>query len=285
MAAGQAQELDHAEHCRGGKKPRKRETCPGWRLGECGPAATLNSMNETHAPNPRISGYADPEGEAPWAMQLVLRLEKNHDGSEREAVRAVAKACVELLAEAEKREDWQRRVERWHQGRIRKIVRRARGNKWGKLIETGEGVAVEADGWEAWAEIPGPVDTVRKELSVLQISGTEVEGDWPESEAGEGPLVAVNPGLGISTGKLCAQVAHAAGLIWRYGATGGAEARRTVEEWRSQGVPMRLVRPGKEAWEALSRNVDFDNTLRQGRIVDAGFTEIPPGTPTVIWQW
>lgn len=245
-----------------------------------------NENPELRNQNSEITGYSDKAGEAPWAMQLVLRLEKRHDGDERGAVAAIAKACVQLLAAAESNEEWQRHVERWHEGRIRKIVRRARGSKWQKLIDSDSGVAVEADGWEAWAETPGPVDAVRRELSSLQVSGTDVAGDWPKTATREGrPLVAVNPQLDISTGKLCAQVAHAAGLIWWNAAHEGGDVRREAERWLEAGVPLQLVRPEEGVWAELESSIEGANNARRGRIVDAGFTEIPPGTATVIWNW
>ena len=72
----------------------------------------------------------------------------------------------------------------------------------------------------------------------------------------------------MSSGKLVAQVAHAAVLAADTGA---------VESWVSAGCPARAVVPEQDVFDALCRSDDL-----AARVVDAGLTEVPPGTVTVV---
>src|SRR5919198_826982 len=69
-------------------------------------------------------------------------------------------------------------------------------------------------------------------------------------------------------GKTVAQVAHAAVMA----GDGGA-----LEDWVRAGCPGRVLAPGAQAFDALAARADC-----VARVVDAGLTEVPPGTITVI---
>ncbi len=83
------------------------------------------------------------------------------------------------------------------------------------------------------------------------------------------PVLWLNPELEMSAGKTMAQAGHAAQLAWwRL-----EEAER--KEWAESGFALAVRTASPEAWEEL---------VRSGLPVvqDAGFTEIAPGSCTVI---
>jgi len=78
----------------------------------------------------------------------------------------------------------------------------------------------------------------------------------------------VNPRLEMSSGKTLAQIAHAAVMA----ADGGG-----LEDWVAAGCPAHVAAPPQPAFDALCRDDDL-----AARVVDAGLTEVAPGTVTVL---
>jgi peptidyl-tRNA hydrolase len=78
----------------------------------------------------------------------------------------------------------------------------------------------------------------------------------------------LNPAATMSSGKTVAQVAHAAVLA----ADGGQ-----VEDWVAGGCAGRVLAPPAEVFAATAARTDL-----VARVVDAGLTEVPPGTVTVV---
>jgi len=92
-------------------------------------------------------------------------------------------------------------------------------------------------------------------------------------------VIVVRTDLGMSKGKLAAQVAH--------GAVSAAErARITKQEiWRSwlrEGQKKIVVKVDSEDEILDLRRLAINHDLPQAVIHDAGMTELPPGTITVI---
>ena len=79
---------------------------------------------------------------------------------------------------------------------------------------------------------------------------------------------AINPRVEMSSGKTIAQMAHAAV---------GAAGTGALGDWIGAGCPAQVVRPPDEVFAALCRRDDL-----AARVVDAGLTEVPPGTVTVV---
>lgn len=205
--------------------------------------------------------HDDPAGEAPWALQLAVRVEKSAPPAHEAVCAAAATAVVRLLADPAFAEE----VRRWEDGRIRKVVRRARGARW-KDAQALPGVTVSWRGAEARAFAPGPVTEVPPAVSRLQVAGTDLE--HAEVEPPEPPYaaVALNPEAGMSTGKAAAQSGHAAHLLYR--SLDPADRR----EWLENGAPVHLV---DTPWrEAVARAAV--------RVRDAGYTEVAPGTMTAV---
>ncbi len=92
-------------------------------------------------------------------------------------------------------------------------------------------------------------------------------------------VIAVRIDLGMSKGKLAAQVAHGA-------VTAAERARVTKQEiWRSwmrEGQKKIIVKVTSEEEIHELRRLAITSNLPQAIIQDAGMTELPPGTVTVI---
>ena len=220
------------------------------------------------------SGYVDPAGEAPWAMQIVVRLEKGREPSHTAVCEAAAMATVRLLADARAAfgGEWSTAVERWQSGRIRKLVRRARGPAWEKA-QAYPGVTVLHRGAEARAFLPGPTDAVVPDLARLQVQGLDLEDpDRVEEATGGGVIVSITPEPKLSTGKAAAAAGHAAQLAWL---KLSAEDR---ERWSSTGFEVRVEHPRAAEFQELVKSAPV-------AVIDAGFTEISPGTATSTARW
>ena len=81
----------------------------------------------------------------------------------------------------------------------------------------------------------------------------------------------LNPRLEMSSGKTLAQVAHAAVMAADSG---------SLEGWVAAGCPARVVVGGAERFRTLCE--DEAAAGLAARVVDAGLTEVAPGTVTVL---
>jgi PTH2 family peptidyl-tRNA hydrolase len=92
-------------------------------------------------------------------------------------------------------------------------------------------------------------------------------------------VIAVRTDLGMSKGKTAVQVAH--------GAVSAAERARVMkqDEWRAwmrEGQKKVAVKVASEEEIMELRRLAISNSLPHAIIRDAGMTELPPGTLTVI---
>lgn len=219
-----------------------------------------------------VPELADPGevDDVPWAMQLVVLHEKVATAGHFETCEAAARAVVGLLEAAaeEHAEDWGPIVARWRDGRIRKLVRRARGLRW---IEAQDlpGVTVTQGQAAVRALVPGPVHPLPPTLAKMQVSGTELPADEPSTTDAE-VLIGINPGIEMTSGKAAAQCAHAAQLAW--------ESMNRIERaiWARDGHRVRVEVLSPEQWRR-----------QPGRIwvIDAGFTELDGPTETTRAWW
>ncbi|WP_374985197.1 peptidyl-tRNA hydrolase [Streptomyces fradiae] len=215
---------------------------------------------------------ADERDTAPqFVLPLVVRIEKTAPPARTDALETAARAVLVMLSDDRSTGDgpWARAVRDWEDGRIRKVVRRARGAEWRRAALL-PGVTVTGEEAEVRVFPPVPLDGWPKDLARLQVSGTELDDSAvpPPPEPG-GAVLWLNPELRMSAGKEMAQVGHGAQLLW-WTLDGAARAA-----WREAGFPLavRTARPGR--WAEL---------VAGGRPVvrDAGFTEIAPGSATVV---
>jgi hypothetical protein len=180
----------------------------------------------------------------PLRMFLVVR-RGAVDTLERAAVLGGA-AAVRCVREFEIDPEWRERPG--------KVCLRARSPaQWREVLELPHAIA-----GDAVAALPprrrserGPV------LERLQAMSTDL-GEPPREPHGDGLLYALNPRLDMSSGKVVAQVAHAA----------------VMADWDGEA---HLYAPGPDAFDALCARDDL-----AAKVVDAGLTEVPPGTVTVL---
>lgn len=227
------------------------------------------------------------------AMQLVLRMERADPPSWHRAVALAAGAAAAICLDprSEPGGQWHDAVAAYVRGHIRKVTRRARGAHWAAVQDL-PGVAVADGGTQVRALVPGPVAELDPRVSRLQVGGTDVPPDEPPNGPAPGPadrtlLLWVPAGLPMTVGKAMAQAGHAgmiaAALLLRDGSAG----RERLAAWRAAGYPARVRRVDDVQWGELAAPLRADQagawTFRQLLAVrDAGFTEVEPGTVTVL---
>ncbi|MFD0382349.1 peptidyl-tRNA hydrolase [Streptomyces stramineus] len=228
---------------------------------------------------------AEPRDEAPqFVLPLVVRIEKADPPARTDALETAARAVLMLLSDerslpaeagesAEGAEaadgEWAQAVRDWQDARIRKVVRRARGAEWRKASAL-PGIAVTGDRAEVRVFPPVPLDGWPKELVKLQVSGTDLDDPEPPAAPGAGvPVLWLNPELEMSAGKAMAQAGHGAHLAW-WALDDGARAA-----WRKDGFALAVRTADPARWAELT-------TGGLPVVRDAGFTEIAPGSCTVV---
>lgn len=210
--------------------------------------------------------------EAPqYVLPLVVHIEKTAPPARTDALRTAARAVLTILSDERSLDegDWARVMRDWQDARIRKVVRRARGAEWRKASAL-PGITVTGDSAEVRVFPPVPLDGWPKELAKLQVSGTDLDDPEPPAAPDPaGPVLWLNPDLDMSAGKTMAQAGHGAQLAWW-------ELSETERKaWREAGFPLSVATPDAARWREL--------TLSGLPVVrDAGFTEIAPGSCTVV---
>lgn len=229
----------------------------------------------------RLAGYAgaadDPAEPADIrAMQMVLRIEKHEPPDRAEVLVAAARAAVLVCLDDRSGGDgpWSVAMDAWCDARIRKIARRARGAQWAAAQEV-PGITVEVGGAQARALVPGRIGDVDRRIGRLQIGGTDVGGTLPAQPRLPGVCLWVNPGLDMTVGKLAAQVGHASMLA--VSLLNPESARR----WRAAGCPLTVCAADNDRWTRVLADAESGAAAA---VTDAGFTEIEPGSVTVIAQ-
>ncbi|MDT0395249.1 MULTISPECIES: peptidyl-tRNA hydrolase [Streptomyces] len=210
--------------------------------------------------------------EAPqFVLPLVVRIERAAPPARTDALETAARAVLAMLTDERSVGDgeWARAMRDWQDARIRKVVRRARGAEW-RRAEALDGITVTGKSAEVRVFPPVPLDGWPKDLARLQVSGTDLDDPEPVPPADPAvPLLWLNPGVGMSAGKAMAQAGHAAQLAWWELSD---EARTT---WHAAGFPLAVRTAAPADWPALT-------AAGLPTVRDAGFTEIAPGSSTVV---
>jgi peptidyl-tRNA hydrolase len=170
---------------------------------------------------------------------------------------AAAVACVRAFAGDEDLRAWRRRPG--------KVTLRARGGQWDAVLEEPHVLA-----GDAVAALPprrrsarGPV------LERMQAMTSALEPPPDEVFPDPGLVTYVlNPALEMSSGKTLAQIAHAAVM---------AADRPALAPWVEAGCPAQVVMPPRALFKRLCDAGDL-----AAKVVDAGLTEVAPGTVTVL---
>lgn len=230
----------------------------------------------TQGPEPEQDPFAP--GGAPWAMQLAVRDDRPDRPGHLAVCAAAGTAVVRLLADPRALDGpWTPYVRRWVDGRIRKVVRRGRGAPYA-ATDVLDHVQVELGGAVVRAFVPGPTDAVPRELSRLQVGGTDMPRDGDKVPTGDADLmtVALNPQVEMTTGKAAAQTGHAAQLAWM--ALQPPELAPLLRRWQAEEFGVQVVVPGEREWRGLLPTVPVV-------VRDAGHTEVEPGTLTAVAYW
>ncbi|WP_327113249.1 peptidyl-tRNA hydrolase [Streptomyces sp. NBC_01341] len=216
--------------------------------------------------------------EAPqFVLPLVVRIERTDPPARNDALATAARAVLTILSDprslaeggAEGEGEWARAMRDWQDARIRKVVRRARGAEWRKASAL-PGITVTGERAEVRVFPPVPLDGWPKELAKLQVSGTDLDDPEPPAAPDPaGPVLWMNPEVGMSAGKAMAQAGHGAQLAWW-------ELSDTERKaWREAGFPLSVATPDAVRWRALTAS-------GLPVVRDAGFTEVAPGSCTVV---
>jgi len=214
------------------------------------------------------SRYAAPQ----YALPLVVRVERDSPPARTDALEGAARAVLWFLDDPRVTDsdgEWADAVRAWTDGRIRKVVRRARGAGWERASAL-PGITITQGSAEIRVYPPVPVDEWPSDLARLQVAGTELEDpELPPAVPDGTPVLWINPGLPMTAGKAMAQVGHAAQLAWmRLGA-------EDPSDWRDRDFNL-AVRPAPaERWPGL---VSSGLPIVQ----DGGFTEVAPGSCTAV---
>lgn len=234
----------------------------------------MGVSNDPTTPVPDSPFRAEPGDRdlAPqFVLPLVVRIERAAPPPRTDALETAARAVLVMLGDERSTGDgaWAQAVRDWQDARIRKVVRRARGAEW-RRAEALPGITVTGKTAEVRVFPPVPLDGWPKDLARLQVSGTDLDDPEPPVDADpSAPVLWMNPGLGMSAGKAMAQAGHGAQLAWWE----LDDAERAA--WRDAGFPLAVRTPTAADWAGLTTN-------GLPVVRDAGFTEIAPGSCTVV---
>lgn len=206
-----------------------------------------------------------------YVLPMVVRLEKTAPPARTDALETAARAVLVMLSDERSAGDgeWAQAMRDWQDARIRKVVRRARGAEW-RRAEALPGITVTGKSAEVRVFPPVPLDGWPKDLARLQVSGTEL--DDPEPPAGPdlaAPVLWMSPEVEMSAGKAMAQAGHGAQLAWWE----LPDEERAA--WRDAGFPLAVRTAEPARWRELTGS-------GLPLVRDAGFTEIAPGSCTVV---
>jgi peptidyl-tRNA hydrolase len=209
--------------------------------------------------------------EDPYRMYLVAR-RGAFEGLEVGCVLAGAAAIAAVRrfgAEPERADA----IRAWRR-RPGKVALRARGGQWDELLQTEDYTyAGDLDGAAVLA-LPPMRRSQRSELLAKKLQAfasdlTPLDQERHVESIDNAMTYVVNPGITMSTGKTMAQVAHAATI---------ASYTGRVEAWIDAGCPGRAVTTTKREFNDLCH----DDARLVAKVEDAGLTEVPPGTITVL---
>ncbi|WP_091533347.1 peptidyl-tRNA hydrolase [Microlunatus soli] len=220
------------------------------------------------------------------AMQLILRMERDRTPSWHAALRLAASGAARICLDPRvgTDPDWTEAITAYAGGHIRKVTRRGRGAPWAATADL-PGVTLADGDTEVRVLLPGLVDELDKRVAKLQVGGTDAPVDEPPTfDPPAGTLrVWIPPEPAMTLGKTMAQAGHA-GMI--AAALLSADSPELLRRWADAECPVDVRRADGHRWQQLQSAVaDAGRAWAQDGLLavrDAGFTEIAPGTITVI---
>lgn len=227
----------------------------------------------------------------PYVTFVVVR-DKNPSGwpegrpGENDAFEAMSVALVTMLAQCSEDGHVANRVRQWCSSRIRKVVKRASGAKWDRLVSEAM-TPLDDEGAEATHPFHGAIlvsdvgptaasaivfvpmraSSQPKSLRRLQVSGLELDRTvWKVPPKGPVLRVVIDENVEMTSGKALAQAGHAVQLAFRYL---GDDA---YCRWADAGFHVD-VSYGDVEGMSMAMTPDVI-------VTDAGFTEVRAGTRT-----
>lgn len=178
---------------------------------------------------------------------------------------AAAVRCVREWADDPATHEWRPRPG--------KVTLRARGGQWARALEEPHALTGDPDG-ESVIALPPRRRSERGQL-LEQMQAMTSALDPPPVDDDPVPVAdrvtyVLNPSLEMSSGKTLAQIAHAAVM---------AADTNVLDDWIAAGCPARVVIGEAKRFRELCEG---DHEGLAARVVDAGLTEIAPGTVTVL---
>lgn len=214
----------------------------------------------------------DPEDpQTVQAMQIALNIPRQDPPRRTDVLDAAARSVVKLCLDGRVASDpdYRAALERWYGHLIRKVARRARNSAWDRVQQL-TGVTVDDEGAQVRAFLPSAVSETPAEIRKLQISGTELPLDNPREIADNYPVIYIDGGLEMTLGKAAAQVGHASMLLAAHRPLGW------VRRWADADFMLHVREVSSVEFHRLSGDPDAVT------VQDAGFTEVAPGSCTVI---
>lgn len=238
-------------------------------------------------PSESTVDVSDEEPDQVRAMPIILHIAKADPPSRTALLEAAAAAAIAVCLDerAAPEGPWHADLMAWTGGRIRKVSRRARTAHWSAAQEF-PGVTITVDGAQARALVPGLVTETPKEISRLQIAGSDLPIEPADPPEPGRPVLWLNPDVPMTAGKAAAQVGHATMLLAALLSGSGRDDQ--IADWAATDYRCAVRIADQTTWKTLCPGDDPAATWRDHGVIavrDAGFTEVAPGTITVLAQW
>jgi peptidyl-tRNA hydrolase len=224
---------------------------------------------------PFISAHEDPEGESPWALQCVV--EETADFSEQELAHALSVSVLNFLDAAKDNPEWSAAVTRWKQGRIRKILRRARNSRWTKL-EDEQGLTTVTNEISIRVFVPSAMDAIPANIKKCQVSGLNASLKSVMADEAGSLTIDINSALDMSPAKAAVACAHVAQLM--------SEQLSDVAylSWKKSGFSIDIEYLDVPYFNEVHFPTGIDE-VADVVIHDGGLTEVEPGSITAVGFW
>jgi peptidyl-tRNA hydrolase len=219
---------------------------------------------------PFISAHKDPEDESPWALQCVVKDTKDFTGLQ--LAHALATSVASFLDSLEPETERYEAYQRWMNGRIRKILRRAKNSAWDAVQEV-DGETYEVEGVSIRVLTPTAMDSIPRQVAKCQVSHLSTTPDEKATYGSEKPFLKIytNRSLNMSAPKAAVAAAHVAQLM----------AMKLTDEdysaWKASSFALSV--------SSLGEVTDFVESVSSVAVHDAGLTEVVPGSITAIGIW